>query len=140
MDITVSQYIGKQPEIVARTMFDPARDPLWIGGVKNIEFLAMRPTALGVRVRRYGAFMGKKFSWVTEVIEHEPNRRLVMKFLDGPMEGEVCYDIVPANDGAEVRIRNHASARFWMPGMGWLLQRSVRADLKRLKTVVEGEN
>ena len=61
-----------------------------------------------------------------------------MRFVEGPMKGNVFYDIVPVEGGAEVSIRNHASARFWIPGMGWILRRSVRADLKRLKTLVEG--
>src|ERR1700733_1878676 len=129
MDITESLQIAKTPPIIARTMFDPTRDPLWIGGVVKIEFLAMRPSPLGVRVRRYGAFMGRQFSWVTEVIFNEPNRKLVMRVVEGPMEGEVSYDIVPTKDGSVVRIRDNSSSRFSMLGMAWMLRRSVRADL-----------
>jgi hypothetical protein len=135
VDITVSLHMAETPPIIAATMFDPTRDPLWIGGVVSIEILATRPT---LRVRRHGTFMGRKFSWETEVRESEPNRRLVMRFLEGPMKGEVSYDIMPAIGGAQVSIRNHASARFWLPGIGWILRRSVQADLQRLKTIVEG--
>ena len=75
-----------------------------------------------------------------EVVESEPNRKLVMRFLEGPMKGDVLYDIVPVEGGAEVSIRNYASARFWIPGLVWILRRSVRADLKRLKAIVEDSN
>jgi hypothetical protein len=135
MDITESLYIARAAPTIARTMFDPTRDPLWIDGVVEIELLATRPT---LRVRRHGTLMGRKFWWVMEVAESEPNRRLVMRILEGPITGDVSYNIVPVVGGAEVTIRNQAAASFCLPGIGWILRRSVRADLTRLKTIVEG--
>jgi hypothetical protein len=137
MNNTVTLHIAKPPATVAKTMFDPSKEPSWIGGVLTSEFLVGYPITIGARVRRQGKVLGYLFSFVTEVTARETNRKLVMRFVEGPLKGEVSYDIVPTKRGCLVRIRNSASSRFRMLGMDWLMRRSVRADLRRLKTIVE---
>src|SRR5688572_26933534 len=107
MDVTAEEAVAAPPEKVASVMFDPVNDPRWIGGAKSVEPPA-GPVGPGARVRRTGGFMGRSFSWVTEVAEFEPNRRLAMRFLEGPMKGEVVYEIEPSAGGSRVRIRNRA--------------------------------
>src|SRR5688572_12516858 len=134
MDVTASRTIAGSPQQVARVMFDPRRDPEWIGGAKSVEPLSGDPTAIGARVRRHGGFMGKKFSWETEVVSHEPERLLEMLFVKGPMKGGgVTYRIKPDAGGSRVSIRNTG------PGpqiMGWFVRRSVGKDLDRLAKLV----
>ena len=89
MDVLVSTEMSASPAAVARIMFDPARDPEWIGGARSVDAPSGDPTEFGARTRRHGGFLGRKFSWVTEVVEHEPDALLRMKFVEGPMKGEV---------------------------------------------------
>ena len=139
MDIRVTLHIAKPPATVARTMFDPSKDSSWIGGVLMAEFLVGRAMSVGGRVRRLGSILGRPFSCVTEIIAHGANRHLVMRFVEGPLKGEVSYDIVPTMSGSVVRIRKNVSSNFRIPGMGWLLRRSFRPDLQRLKAIVESD-
>lgn len=136
MDVTVTIDMPAPPERVAAIMFDPRRDPEWIGGARSVDMPPDDPTAIGARTRRNGGFLGKKFSWVTEVIEHRPNAMLRMAFVEGPMKGEVSYTIEPTGSGSRVSIRNSGGASFSMPGMTWMLRRSVAKDLDRLKALV----
>jgi uncharacterized protein YndB with AHSA1/START domain len=136
VDVEVSKMMRAPPEAVASVMFDPDRDPEWIGGARSIERLSPEPLLAGGRVRRTGGFLGRKFSWVTEVLEHVPDRLLRMKFVEGPMSGEVCYRIEPVAGGSKVSIRNRGAASFSVPGTGWLLRRSVARDLDRLAVLV----
>ena len=138
MDIEVSRRIAAPPARVAEIMFDPDRDPEWIGGARAVERLTPDPHALGARVKRIGGFMGRKFFWVTELAEFEPDRLMRMRFLEGPMKGEVSYRLDPDSDGARVSIRNNGGASFSFPGMAWLLRRSVAKDLERLEGLVVG--
>jgi hypothetical protein len=80
--------------------------------------------------------MGKKFSWETEVVDHEPDRLLGMRFVEGPMKGGgVTYRIEPDGAGSRVSIRNTGPG----PGiMGWFVRRSVGKDLDRLAKLVTG--
>lgn len=140
MDVLVEREIRASPEAVARVMFDPDNDPRWIGGAKAVQRLTPGAVALGSRVRRDGGFLGRKFFWVTEVDEFEPDRLLSMRFVEGPMKGRVRYSIRPSPAGAVAGILNSGSAAFAVPGMAWMLRRSVAADLKRLAAIVEAED
>ena len=136
MEATATRTIAASPAQVAAVMFDPSRDPEWIGGAKSVEPLSGDPTAVGARVRRHGGFMGRKFSWETEVVRHEPDRLLDMRFVEGPMKGGgVTYGIEPDAGGSRVSVRNTG------PGpqiMGWFVRRSVAKDLDRLAKLVAG--
>ena len=135
MDVTESRHIEAPPSQVSQIMFDPRRDPEWIGGAKRVEAPTGDPTAIGERTTRHGRFMGKSFSWQTEVIGFEPDRLLHMHFIEGPMKGgSVTYRIEAEGAGSRVSIRNTG------PGpkvMGWFVGRSVRDDLDRLSRIVQ---
>jgi uncharacterized protein YndB with AHSA1/START domain len=134
MEANASRTMAFTPESVASIMFNPVRDPEWIGGADRVEEQAGDPTSVGARVTRHGGFLGRKFSWQTEVEDFEPNRLLRMRFVEGPMKGgEVSYHIAPDGDGSRVSIRNTG------PGpqiMSWFVKRSVGKDLDRLAMLI----
>jgi uncharacterized protein YndB with AHSA1/START domain len=134
MDVTASRAIPARPGRVAAIMFDPKRDPDWIGGAKSVDSTNGDPTRVGTRVTRHGGFMGKKFSWTTEVAGYEPDHLLHMTFVEGPMKGgTVTYRVEPEGAASRVSIRNTG------PGpqlMGWFVKRSVGKDLDRLARLV----
>lgn len=136
MDVEVVRHIPASPGQVASIMFDPDHDPQWIGGAKSVERLSPDATAIGARTRRNGGFLGRKFSWVTEVEAFEPDSLLQMRFVEGPMKGGVTYRIEPRGEGSLVSIRNHGGSSFNVPGMAWMLRRSVGKDLERLARLV----
>lgn len=134
MDITATRSIAARPGQVAAVMFDPRRDPEWIGGAKSVDPPKGKATKVGARVTRHGGFMGRKFSWQTEVMGFEPDHLLHMSFVAGPMKGgSVTYRIEPDGSGSQVSIRNTG------PGpqvLGWFVKRSVGKDLDRLAKLV----
>jgi uncharacterized protein YndB with AHSA1/START domain len=137
VDVTVRQHIAAPPETVARVLFDATRDPQWIGGAKRATILGPMPYGVGTRVKREGAFIGRTFSWTTEVTEYVPERLARMKHVAGPFKGGVDYSVAPVGNGTEVTIRNYGEASFWFPFMGTMMRMSVGGDLRRLKRIVE---
>ena len=135
MDVTATRPFNASPSEVAKVMFDPLRDPEWIGGAASVDRPAGDPRAVGARTTRHGGFLGRKFSWTTEVVVFDPDRLLDMRFVAGPMKGGgVTYRIEPQEAGSRVSIRNTG------PGpalMGWFVKRSVGKDLERLASLVE---
>jgi uncharacterized protein YndB with AHSA1/START domain len=135
MEATASRTISASPARVAKIMFDPVHDPEWIGGARQVDAPHGDPTRLGAQVIRHGGFLGRRFSWMTEVSEYRPDRLLRMDFVAGPMKGgEVAYRIEPSEAGSIVSIRNRG------PGpqiMAWFVKRSVGKDLDRLAAIVE---
>jgi hypothetical protein len=137
MDVQVSRRMRARPAEVAAVMFDPDRDPEWIGGARSVEVLSPDPHGAGARIRRAGRFLGRRFSWVTELTEFVPDRLMRMAFVEGPMRGEVTYAIEPEGGGARVSIRNCGGSSFAFPGLAWILRRSVGKDLERLAALAE---
>ena len=136
MDITATRTIAAPPGRVAEVMFDPTRDPEWIGGAKSVDTPSGDPTRIGAKTTRHGGFMGKKFSWQTEVAGFDPDHLLHMSFVEGPMKGgSITYRIEPDGSSSRVSIRNTG------PGpqlMAWFVKRSVDKDLDRRAKLVEG--
>ena len=137
VDVTVTTEVGAPPETVAAIMFDADRDAQWIGGATRAQKLTPGPYGQGTRVRREGAFLGRSFSWTTEVTEFVPGRLVRMKHIAGPFKGGVDYSIEPGGRGSVVTIRNYGEASFWFPFMATMMRMSVGADLRRLRALVE---
>lgn len=140
-DVIVSRDFKARPEDVASVMFDPMRDPEWIGGAKKATILTDGPYGVGTRVRREGAFLGRKIGWVTETTAFEPGKRAAMRIIDGPFKGDVEYRIDSTSKGARVSLAN----RGVMPGMldflsATMVRMSTEADLKRLAMIVEARS
>lgn len=133
--VTATRLIAAKPGQVAAVMFDPERDPEWIGGANSVEASTGDPTKIGARVTRHGGFFGRAFSWTTEVQGSEPDHLLHMAFIAGPMKGgTVTYRIEPEGSGSRVSVRNTGSGPQLL---GWFVKRSVGKDLDRLRAIVE---
>src|SRR5262245_12926131 len=143
LDVSASTTIDRPPDAVARVAFDPTHDPEWIGGVATIEPVTAGPTALGSRVIRRGSFMGRPLEWLMEVVELEPDRRIELHALKSPFPMDVTYTLEPANDATAtrttVRVRGEARGSYALAGplMGPMVRRSLKADVARLKQLVE---
>ncbi|HEY5338693.1 MAG TPA: SRPBCC family protein [Rhizomicrobium sp.] len=135
-DITVHQTFDRAPATVARIMFDPKNDTKWIDGAKKVEPFDQNPTQIGTRVKRHGTFWGRNFSWVTETNAYEADRKLALKYVEGPLTGEVIYEIAADGAGSKVTVRQ-LGATLAMPGTEVFLKRTLQSDLKRLKALVE---
>lgn len=138
VDVTVTRDFVAPPEKVAAVMFDSTRDAEWIGGARRAEPLGPEPYGPGHRVKRTGGFLGRSFSWVTEIVRYEPGRRVEMKYVAGPFKGGVDYGIAPHGSGSRVTVRNYGEASFAFPFMGAMMRMSVGGDLKRLQALVDG--
>jgi hypothetical protein len=144
IDVTATLEIAAPVESVAAVQFDPRHDPEWIGGVDRVEVLTDLPISEGSRVRRIGGFMGRPIEWLMQVEALEPARHVGMHALQSPFPMEVDYHLERMGDGratrASIRIRGDAKGMYGaLPGpiMGWMVRRSVQADLVRLKRIVE---
>jgi hypothetical protein len=144
LDVSASTRIDRPPDAVAAYEFDPANDPRWIGGVREVERLTGGPVGVGSRVRRLGSFLGRRIEWVMDVVAMEPARRLQMHAVRSPFPMDVTYELAPSDGGratdASIRIRGEAKGMYGLLGplTPVMVRRSVQSDLKRLKRAVEG--
>ena len=101
--------------------------------VGSAEQLTPGPLAVGTRVRRQGSILGASFTWVTEVTELEPGHLLKMKFVEGPIDGELTFEVVPTSGGSIVIVRNDKAAS---PIGSWAGGKTIENDLQRLAALV----
>jgi Polyketide cyclase / dehydrase and lipid transport len=140
IDVSAEIDIAAAPADIAAVMFDPARDQEWMKAVTGVEIIdpALAP---GARVLRRGAFLGREFSWVTEVEAVHFPPLLTMQVTDGPFAGTVSYQIQRAGTGSHVKIRNvgETTKLGFVPAVliTGPMKTALSGDLERLKAIVE---
>ena len=144
IDITAQVAIRRPHDEVAAYMIDPANDPIWIGGVREVRMETPPPLRAGSRVARVASFLGRRVEYVNEVTELDPERVLDMRSVNAPFPMRVTYSF-EAGDGAAAgtivrnRVRGDPGGFFALfgPLLAPLVKRSVQRDLERLREVLE---
>ena len=89
--------------------------------------------------------LGRRLAYTYEVVELEPERRLVMRTADGPFPMETTYAWEPAGEEAtRMTLRNRGDpsgfSRVAAPIMERAMKRATTKDLARLKMLLEAGN
>jgi len=142
VDVQVETTIGQPPGVVAAFAGDPTNATEWYANIKSVEWKTPPPVAVGSRMDFVAHFLGRRLVYTYEVVELEPERRLVMRTADGPFPMETTYTWEPAGEGAtRMTLRNRGTpsgfSRIAAPMMGRAMRRATTKDLARLKVLLE---
>jgi uncharacterized membrane protein len=140
-DIVAETVIARPRDEVAAYVIDWRNDPRWIGGISEARLVSGEPFGVGSKVARTASFLGKRIEYVNEVVELEPDSRLVMRSVKGPFPMRITYAFHDADPGtrATVRVEGNASGFYRLagPALSAMVRRSVSGDLARLKRLLE---
>ena len=144
IDVSCAVTIERDRPAVVAYVEDATHDTQWIRALRSVEPLSPGPLAKGSRVKRTAAMMGRQMDYVTEVIEHQPGRRVAMATVSGPFPALVTYTFEDAGPArARVTIRNQGGKgvafAIFGPLIGQMVNIRVRGDLSALKSAVERE-
>lgn len=129
-----------------------SNDPLWMVSVLESQWLdpcgtdRAGATAVGRRGRMVMKIQGRPVEFLDEVTEYEPGRRIAHRTVEGPFPLNTACLCEPAEDGCRATVVGEAERL--VPGVfgvliepfvAWSIRRSFKADLARLKTILEGE-
>lgn len=136
MEFVVEQVIHAAPADVARIMFDPDQEDRWVEKNGRAEKLTPGPISVGTRVRHDAGLLGLRSSFITEVTELDPERRLAMEIVEGPERGLVTYQVAPTSGGsiASVHVLNHP--KLPIPLAPWARKHHIQENLHRLERLV----
>jgi uncharacterized membrane protein len=142
IDVTAEVRVRRPLPEVAAYMIDPANDPEWIGGVREVRMETPPPLAVGSRVARVARFLGRRVEYVNEVTELDPDRVLDMRSVRAPFPMRVTYSFGADGGGATIvrnRVRGAPGGFFALfgPLLAPMVKRSVQKDLERLRDVME---
>ncbi len=142
-DVQVETIVARPRELVARYASDWRNDTTWIRAISEARLVTEPPFGVGSQVERVATFLGKRIEYVNEVVEYDPEARLVMRSVKAPFPMTVVYEFEDADAGTRVRIRARGDAGGFYKLAGPLLSRAVKrsiaSDLATLKVTLESE-
>src|SRR3712207_3845980 len=143
LDVTTETVIRRPREEVAAYAGDPANAPEWYANIAAVQWRTAPPVAVGSRMDFVATFLGRRLAYTYEVVEHVPGERLVMRTAQGPFPMETTYTWQPLDPGTtRMTLRNRGRPRgfsvLMAPFMAVAVRRANRADLDRLRRLLEG--
>jgi uncharacterized protein YndB with AHSA1/START domain len=139
--VEVNTHIKRPVEEVFAYIEDLGRMPEWID-ILSASVPSERPTRLGTRVANHVHLLGRDFENTLEVVEREPNRRLVLK-TDLPFAVTATYLLEPGDGGTgfttvlEVQPGASTFFKFGEPILAAVGRRRFKGHLRRLKKRLE---
>src|SRR5688500_13761073 len=142
VDVSTEIVIGRLPDEVAAFAGNPENAARWYKNIKSVQWPTSRPLGVGSRLAFEAEFLGKRLSYVYEVIELEPGKRMVMRTAEGPFPMETSYGWEAAGAGkTRMTLRNRGEpsgfSRLFSPLMSTMIRRENSKDLARLKQLLE---
>ena len=145
MRVEESIFIDRPPEAVFGFLSVRSNDPVWMASVTESEWLdPAAPMGVGRRGRMVMQAMGRR-EFLDAVTEFEPGRRIAHRSVAGPMEIlTACAEPAGAGCRATVvyeplRLPGGVVGRLLAPLTAGIVRRNFRADLARLKDILEAE-
>lgn len=144
VDVVTEIEIARPRPDVAAYAADPDNATAWYRNIDRVEWRSSRPLRVGSRIAFVARFLGRTIAYTYDVEELVPNERLVMATSEGPFAMETTYAWSDARDGGtRMTLRNRGTpsgfGKLAAPMMGAAMRRANRADLRRLKRILERE-
>ena len=145
MRVEQSAIIRRTPDEVFTFLENRANDTAWMKSVMQSEWLDSSGAArVGRRGRMVIKIFGRRNKFIDEVTEYVPGRRIAHRTIEGPFPLNTACICEPAEHGClatvvgEVdRVPGGWIGRLTTPFVGRILQHGFKADLARLKALLE---
>lgn len=142
VDVQVETTIGRPVATVAAFAGDPTNAPQWYTNIRSVSWRTAPPVAVGSRMDFVALFLGRRLAYTYEVVELDPDRRLVMRTADGPFPMQTTYEWEAASaDGTRMTLRNEGTPSGFTgvvaPMLEGAMRRATTKDLARLKAILE---
>lgn len=143
VDVSTEVVIDRPTEVVAAFAGDPMNAPIWYRNIESVTWVSGPPMRVGSSMTFVAHFLGRRLTYVYEVVELVPGRSLVMRTADGPFAMKTMYDWVPV-DATRCRmlLRNRGEPSGFAGAGAKLMEASMRRantkDLDELKRLLEG--
>ncbi|MCD1267451.1 ATPase [Microbacterium sp. MEC084] len=143
VDVRVETVIARPVAEVAAYAADPSHAPEWYANIRSVEWRTDPVLVEGAEMDFVARFLGRRLAYTYRVATYRPERLLVMRTAEGPFPMETAYTWEPAPGGTRMTLRNTGEpagfARIAAPVMEAAMRRATRADLARLKGILEGQ-
>ena len=137
-DIVIERPIGE----VSAYASEPENAPSWYANIASAQWQTTPPLAVGSRFAFVASFLGRRLAYIYEVVELDPEHRLVMRTDEGPFPMETTYTWEALDDGAtRMTLRNRGRPAGFStvigPFLAAAMRRANQKDLAALRTRLE---
>jgi uncharacterized membrane protein len=145
VDVLTEILIDVPLEKVAAYVADPGNAPEWYANIDSVEWLTEPPVRVGSRVAFVARFLGRRLAYTYEIVELEPDERMVMRTAQGPFPMETTYTWKPRSaTRTRMTLRNRGEpagfSRLGAVLMVPAMRRANKKDLANLKALLEQKN
>lgn len=141
-EIEDSIVINRPLEEVFAYLTDVANWSRWNEAVGNVAQTPPGPMGLGTTLQGASEVMGRTMAWSGEILEYEPNKKVIQKMRVGPAEIQASWIFEPVEGGTRLTMRSEAETGgpFTIAGplIDRLVKKQMEENLARLKAVLEG--
>jgi uncharacterized membrane protein len=143
VDVSSEILIRRPRETVSAFAANPENAPAWYVNIESAEWRSEPVLEKGSRVAFRARFLGRTLDYVYEITDFVPGERMTMRTAEGPFPMETTYEWFDGTAGeTRMSLRNRGMpsgfASVLVPMMRWAMRRANRADLRRLKQILEG--
>jgi carbon monoxide dehydrogenase subunit G len=142
MRITSDLEVRRPAAEVFRFIADAENNPRWQNGMRSCRWTTAPPIRIGAVYEQRASFLGREIASTFEVIAFEPDRSITIRTIASTFPIEVTRSVAPLDPArcrvsADVRGDPAGVFRVAAPVLRRMVQRSVRADYRRLKALLE---
>ena len=132
--------VNRPVEEVFAYLTDVANWSRWNEAVGNVVQTPPGPMGLGTTLRGASEVMGRTMEWSGEIVDYEPNKKVVQKMRVGPAEIQASWIFEPVEGGTRLTMRSEidTSGLFKVAGplMDRVVKQQMEENLARLKAVL----
>ena len=145
VDVVTEIEIARPRSEVAGYAAEPDNATEWYRNIEKVEWRSPRPLQVGSRLAFVARFLGRTIAYTYEVEELEPDEHLVMATAEGPFPMETTYTWADTAGGVtRMTLRNRGTPSGFgaiaAPALAAAMRRANRADLRRLKRILEASS
>ena len=141
VDVISEIEIARPRPEVAAVAGDPTNATRWYRNITSVTWRTPPPLVVGSQLDFVARFLGRELRYTYEVVELDPDTRLVMRTADGPFAMETTYEWEDVGAGTRMTLRNRGEpsgfAGIAAPALTVAMRRANGADLQRLKELLE---
>jgi uncharacterized protein YndB with AHSA1/START domain len=134
--------IARPVEDVFAVLSDVTKVPAWSSNTIEETLLTPGPLRKGSRRRAViKGFAGRTMQNEAEMVEFEPNRRMVVKVLDAPVPADIVIEFTPVEGGMRLDWTGIVSPTGILAPtaflMAWFYRMAFEKDLRNLKALMD---
>lgn len=143
MDMVTQVEIQRPAAEVFAYLADFENNPAWQGGMQSCKWTSEGPVGVGSTYDQVASFLGRPILTSFEVSAFEEGRSISIVSVVSTFPIQVTRSVEPLAAGA-CRVTANVAGQpplvmRLMPGMNWMVKRSVTSDYKKLKALLESQ-